>query len=171
MEVSTVNLCRMRVLVYFRLMAQKEEEMLLTYLWPPDGPGSLPFPACCLPHRCRFPHPLSGSVLSLGSHWDKYGNVHRPARCPVHSWTCAENKIQSWAENREADVKLASGPHQRCSGKGEPKKGQSRKVRLFSMTWISWFLGPSIMGERSTTRSTVLLVSQNFKMINPFLPL
>lgn len=36
--------------------------------------------------------------------------------------------------------------HQRISGSGEPKKGQSRKVWLFWMTLISWFLGPSILG-------------------------
>jgi len=42
--------------------------------------------------------------------------------------------------------------HQRRSGRGDPKKGQSRKVRLFTMTLISWFLGPSILGSMSAKR-------------------
>lgn len=42
--------------------------------------------------------------------------------------------------------------HQRKTGNGEPKKGQSRKVLLFSMTLISWFFGPSILGVMSAER-------------------
>lgn len=41
--------------------------------------------------------------------------------------------------------------YQRRSGRGEPKKGQSRKVWLFSITLISSFLGPSILGGMSAS--------------------
>lgn len=40
--------------------------------------------------------------------------------------------------------------HQRSSGRGEPKNGQSKKVRLFWTTLIRWVLGPSILGAMST---------------------
>lgn len=58
--------------------------------------------------------------------------------------------------------KQKQNAHQRSSGKGEPKNGQSRKVRLFSMTFISLFLVPSILGGMSTGKGKSITPPEHF---------
>lgn len=67
----------------------------------------------------------------------------------------------SWAEcyergETDALVGKAWSPrtYHRSVGMGDPKNGQSSRVRLYRITLMSWFRGDSIRGGTSATPET-----------------
>ena len=67
----------------------------------------------------------------------------------------------SWAEcdeRGETDAPMGEawspGTYHRSVGMGDPKNGQSSRVRLYRITLMSWFRGDSIRGGTSATPET-----------------